>query len=69
MSPADSEIIEQYDKEVTEAKQYARKLSVVILSEKAKENEEKENDKDKDKVVDKVRKKAKTLQLVLVTSF
>ena len=42
MGPSDSEIKDQHDKAMQEAKEYARKLSIVVLSDKS-------NEKDKDK--------------------
>ncbi|XP_013410006.1 THO complex subunit 2-like [Lingula anatina] len=47
LSPSDSDINESFKKEVTSAREYARKLNVVILSDKAKEEKENEDDSGK----------------------
>ena len=42
---SDSDIVEQYKREILEAKNYARKLSVVVLSEKVKDDKDDKDDK------------------------
>lgn len=44
LCPVDSSIIEYHQRELLEAKQLARKLNVVCVSDKANENKDKEND-------------------------
>jgi hypothetical protein len=46
LSPSDSDIIERHKREQLEARQYARKLNTVILSDKANEKEKEKEDKD-----------------------
>ena len=50
LSPSDGDIIESHKREVLEAKNYARKMSVVVLSDKKDEDKDKKDDEKLDQV-------------------
>ncbi|XP_022086856.1 THO complex subunit 2-like isoform X2 [Acanthaster planci] len=49
LMPADTDIIQGYKKSITEARQFARKMTIVLLSDREKEEEEAEKEKKENK--------------------
>ncbi|XP_038056507.1 THO complex subunit 2-like [Patiria miniata] len=49
LMPADTDIIQNYKKSITEARQFARKMTIVLLSDREKEEEEAEKEKKENK--------------------
>ena len=46
LMPSDTDIMQTYKKSITEARQFARKMTIVLLSDREKEEEQAEKDKD-----------------------
>ena len=44
--PSDTDIMQTYKKSITEARQFARKMTIVLLSDREKEEEQSEKDKE-----------------------
>ncbi len=50
LSPSNSDMQEEYQRQVQEAKEYARKMSIVVLAEKTNNKEKDKDDKDREQV-------------------